>query len=403
MTHPPIDKDLTFTHADSLVILKDYVCAVCLSDLAVVEIKNSERIFIVCPVHANVCLTGRVMRSTASMRVEQSHRDYYPFIASMPDLFSPIWANGVPAPIAEDIQRRCVCALCGDDLILSRIRDQYSHKVEGIFTLICRSGHGNVGTNGIGFTRKHEYEFIPPVKWRAFLRSRADAPQSESFFYQAESESASFERLGVVSYGVRPELKGTVDEPDHFQVVFFGKQDGYSDRFRKLYGKEPKRLSVRIPTSTVQTSLDCYFKGALTARAVRDGSGWRWDYFRDPDTHEIDLRGGNPVTVSGLRRQSAGVHESEPIVVTSKGKAIYLQQTARLRFVMPDLAVINHKPIPGFFEMSFRGDDASRIEEGVKHIKEECFAGGRMLPEVALSLSLCKNETGYFVTLEKEK
>jgi len=393
MNRPYIDPDITFTQTEAPIIVKEYVCAVCLSDLGVQEIPNEARVFVMCPMHGNVCASGRVMRSTASMQVERSGRDYFPTVAAMPDLFSPIWLSGVPMDKAKDIQRHCVCALCGSNLTTFAVMDQHSNIVDDIATLKCSMGHGNVGINGIGFVRRHEYIHVPPVEWRAFLKKRASLPQSKQFVYEP-NDGASFEKIGTVSYGKRDE-----DTPqDHFTVTFFHGRN--ANQFGSAF-KDPKQLRIRIPSPAVEMSLDCYNRGALTARAIRDGDGYRWEYYRDPETQEVEIRGGSARTVSGHRRQQAGVKLNEVIFTNSKKVSFALRRVARLRFVLPDLA-INGQPVPGYFEMSAKDDDAEVIEKKVTEVKNKCFEIGKMLPEVSLILSMKEVDNNQIIHIEME-
>lgn len=388
-----IDHDLTFTQAESRIILNEYVCALCLSDLHIIEIPNHERVFIVCPEHKNVCLTGRVMRSTASMRVERSHREFFPMVAAMPDLFGGIWMNGIPENVATDIVKHCVCALDGGMLLRSLIRDEKGKPVDGLETIVCQRCRTNVGTNGIGFVRQHEYQFIPPLEWRKFLKVRAAAPAPSPFIYDSRTDVRSFDKLGVITYGVRPEFEDEKKQ-DYFQVTFYRGKSDLAKRLKDILGEEPKQLRVRLPFHVASSSLDCFYKGALTARAVPDGNGWRWEYYRDPDTQEIEIRGGRAITVTGHRLMSNPVDLVKPIFTNRKGKSFPLRHYARLRFILPDLAEVNGKPTPGYFEMSFKDDDAERIKKGVQDLKNECFTFGRMLPEVPLILSLHVDEEG---------
>lgn len=383
MSHPIIDPDLTFRQGETAIILKDYVCAVCNLELAVIEIPNNERVFIVCPDHGNVCLCGRVMRSTASMKIERTVRDYYPLIAAFPDLFGSIWQNGIPRDRAEKIKHDYVCALCGIRLESFLILDQFGKTVQDSVTLKCHHGHGNVGLNGIGMVRQSEYVHIPPVKWREFLRKRGAAPTVTPVDRLKNTES--FEKLGVITYGNRDD--GAVN--DSFKFVIFGGKPKLLESIRAEFGNDPKSIRVRIPSPILQSTLDCFAKGALIARAIKDGDNYRWDYFRDPETQEIEIRGGTARTLIGLRMQGVTIDPTKPIYHNAKGKPFPLQRVTRLRMVIP-----LKDPVLGYFETSFKDDDATIIEEGVKAIHNQCFENGKMVSEVPLTLSLYKDDSG---------
>jgi len=172
-TTQTISKELTFPQSDTRIILEDYVCAVCHAELAIQEIENDERVFIICPEHGNVCICGRVMRSSASMQHELSFREYYSIVAAMPDLYGEIWKQGIPLEQARRISSDSVCALCGDSLIMQAIFNSQTKRIESdLVNLICRGGHGNIGLNGIGITSKKNYAFIPPIVYRRITRLR---------------------------------------------------------------------------------------------------------------------------------------------------------------------------------------------------------------------------------------
>lgn len=389
LDHTSISPDLTFRQSEIDPVIRDYVCAVCHLDLAVQYIPNHERVFIVCPDHGNVCLSGRVMRSTVSIQMENSVRDYYTMLSALPDLFGNIWMNGIPRDQASRIAHVSVCALCGSPLAMQCIWDEDKRKIlPDIVSLMCSYSHGNVGLNGIGFVHQSDYIFVPPVEIRRVERLRRDLPQKQPLDFSKHPKSAAFEKLGVISFGNG--LESNRNGSDHFRVMVSNRN---YPTLAKQFGKELARLTVRLPspsiTASLHTSLECYRKGAMIAKAVRveDGS-FRWEYYRDPDTHEIDIRGGRSLTLAGLRMSNKGVDLDVPIYKDSKGEGHPLQRVARMRLVIPELAELNGSPVTGYFEMSFKDDDTTVIEEGVRIAKQQGNTEGLMLNETPLTLSL---------------
>lgn len=373
-----ISPELTFSPSEVSIILKEYVCAVCHADLGAQPIPNEERIFIVCPEHGNVCHVGRVMRSTVSIKAETSHRDTYPVIASFPDLFGDIWARGVPDSIAQKISREYVCALCGDDLIPQAIMDG-NRIVPGRLTLACRSRHGNVGFSGIGMVRKEEYEFIKPVDVRRIVRQRAGMTTPESARF-SEIGEMSFSKIGAI----------TLDDTN-FRITPFQRNTKLGAKIKAIFGEKPTSLPVRVLADKRPQSWECYNRGAMCAKVIRADGEPRWEYFRDPETQEIEIRAGVARTVTGMRMMSAPVDLSMTIYTDSRGNAATLQATYRLRVIVPQLTNVDGVPQVGYFEIALKGLDAVAMESSIQSAKELAFQTGKMLPELSLTLLAWKD------------
>lgn len=378
MNHP--FPDLTFSPSEVVIVLKEYVCAICHADLVAQPIVNEARVFILCPEHGNVCLCGRVMRSTVSIKHETSYRDFYPALSLFPDLFGDIWARGIPEESAQKIAREYVCSLCGDEMIPQAIFEN-GRLVSGKATLACRSRHGNAGLSGLGMVRKEEYDFIPPVDVRRIVRQRAQIESVEPIHFE-QVESSSFSKIGAVS----------MDET-YLRVVPFDRNPKLIARIKQEFGEKPTRLTVRMIADKRPGAWECYNRGALIARVVRENGAPRWVYFRDPETQEIEIRGGTACTTTGLRMMQAPVDLNMTVYTNSKGESIPLQAVYRLRFVIPSLTNLDGSALMGYFELSAKGENALSIEAGVQNAKIYAFETGRMLPEIPLTLTIQDGRT----------
>jgi len=400
MTVIDVNPDLVFTHADSLIILKDYVCAVCYSELKVQPITGDYHIFIVCPDHGNVCLCGRVMRSSVSIRMEYSHREYYPVLAALPDLFGNIWTQGIPSDIATRMSRDHVCALCGDMPLPVAVFDENRRIVPDIVTLTCRGGHGNVGLNGIGIVPKDQYTFIPPVEYRRVQKIRAGFPSSQKSYISAPATN-SLNKLGVVTLGTRKAEEST--PLDHLNIIMVDRTSKLGELFKSVYGSTPQSINIRFLSDSLGSSfyqgLECYRKGALTARAKLVDGDWTWDYYRDPETHDIEIRGGTARTLEGIKMGRTGVDPSQPIFTDSKGTPHFLERTGHLRFLIPELVDLDGTPVVGYFEMTFRDAACDRVFENIQEVKRTGFQSGRMLPELQLTLSIDTTDGGQVINI----
>lgn len=404
-SHQIINPDLTFTQAEAAQVVKEYVCAVCHGSLTIQHIPNHERLFVMCPDHNNVCLVGRVMRSTVNYQIEVNTRSYYQFIAAMPDFFGGIWLSGIPVEHAEEIAHKSVCALCGFDLNVHLITD-HTGKVfdKDRATVKCGFCNINVGLGGSGFAWKKDYVFIPPVKVREFQRARKARTIPPPREYSRLPHSFTFDKLGVVTFGTRYAL-AQGEQPDHLSIVVYdnGKYPGLQGLIEREYGSTPASVNVRLLSSPAPfpESLDCYDRGALFAKAVRDpGGNWEWFYFREPDTQEIQIRNRQALTNVGLRMIRDGVRPFEPVYVDGQGKPVYLENSGRLRFVIPEAVELNGSPVTGYFEMQFFDDSVDVIGKGVEQAKDYGWNRGMTLGEVPLTLKVSEGAGGKFVELE---
>lgn len=93
-----LDEDDTFDQWEAPAIVRDYVCPVCHGQLAEYFIPNSRRVLVGCAEHGNVCLIGRVMRSSVSIEMERAARRYPEAIRNLPDL----WGELIPQPMTRE-------------------------------------------------------------------------------------------------------------------------------------------------------------------------------------------------------------------------------------------------------------------------------------------------------------
>lgn len=405
-----ISSDLTFTQNEANIVIKDYVCAICHADLVIKEIPNELRVFIMCPIHNNVCLAGRIMRSTVSIQHEISFRDYYSTIATMPDLFGNIWINGIPYEHAQIISKKSVCALCGSKLIMQGIFLQETKRIDPDFvSLACQAGHGNVGLNGFGFIPTGEYVSIPPIKSREIIRNRKNLQKYNSPSFSKNPPTCTLEKLGVVTLGTHAESENG-ERPDKFNIILFEnrKYPGLETKIKQVYGENVKRINIRIPfpinTMILRESLECYNRGAMIAKARFINTDWIWEYFRDPYDQEIEIRGGQALTLAGLKLQKTPADLTTPIYYTSQGKPVFMRHTGRLHFFIPDLIELNGSPVIGYFEMSISGANVITIKKGVDTIVQQALNKGILLSEIPFVLAIQndpKNET--FIHIETKE
>lgn len=406
MASHKINPDLTFTQTEAAQIVKEYVCAICHSSLNIQRIPNEARVFVLCPDHNNVCLVGRVLRSTVNYRVESSTRVYYQFIAGQPYLYGAIWLAGIPREHADEIVHMSVCALCGYDLNIRLVPDEHGRIFDADHvTVKCPFCKTNVGLGGSGFAWRRDYIFTPPIKVREFQRLRK-ARTINVKQYDRLPQEFGVDKLGVVTFGTRFAVENG-EQPNHLSIVPYdsGRHPELRGMVESFYGKTPASVNIHLATfdspNPFPETQDCYNRGALTARAWRDPSSgeWAWFYYRDPETQEVEIRGGQAKTVHGLRMQREPLNPSEPVYTNGKGKPVYLRHSGRLRFVIPELCESHGSPVVGYFEMIFMDVSVDAIREGVLQAKEYGWNRGMTLSEVPLALTVKENAVGKFVDL----
>lgn len=369
-----VDHDLTFTHSEASTIVKEYVCAVCHSGLHIQTIPNHERVFILCPAHGNVCVCKRVMTSTVNIRVSSAKRDYYSALAAHPNLYGEIWKRGIPREDAEHITHKSVCGLCGSQLHVYLTGDPTRATVK------CGVCHSNVGLSGYGFASKNTYIHIAPLKVREYNKKRATDIQT----MPAGEITYNFDKIGSVGLDIPADA-----DAEESTLKVFGRTVEISERIKHTCGKTPSRIGIQMlyPSlkDTFSQSLECYNRGALFAKAYLSEDGYQWDYYRDPYTQEIEIRGGAARTIAGFRMMQKGVNVQDVLYTSAKGQPYTLQNTGRLRFIIPSLAKADGSHVPGFFE-ALLTSNLDGIQAALTHARDVAFDNGLTLSEIPMTL-----------------
>lgn len=114
-----MDRDNAFTPEDALNVTREYVCAVCSHDLEIIEVPSKFLRLVVCPIHGDITVVGRVTRATVSINHERESVQFHSAIANLADLFPDLQSEGMSREIALKIQHTDVCAVCGGLLQVS--------------------------------------------------------------------------------------------------------------------------------------------------------------------------------------------------------------------------------------------------------------------------------------------
>lgn len=125
------------------VILKEYVCSVCHSDLKAFQIPGDRISVIVCIEHGNVEKVGRVMRSTVSIELERGLLTYKQIVRNLSDLWGDLIEEGFEYYEAVGIRKHNVCKKCGGHLVM-----QYKSMQSQLIELTCSKCGSNIEKDG---------------------------------------------------------------------------------------------------------------------------------------------------------------------------------------------------------------------------------------------------------------
>lgn len=208
---------------------------------------------------------------------------------------------------------------------------------------------------------------------------------------------AAFMKIGKIAKGDRLGKNGAPRDLDHFRIVF--KESSISKlleaRFTEKYGKEPRAINIRFAANTPEevwdANYECYKGGALTAKAGSNESGLYWIYYRDPQTNEVWVRGGQAVTSAGREWLSKPIDIETPIYYNSKGEPYFLQVYGRLQCVIPELTRIDTpegpRAVVGFMEFAPHSPiDVRNISAELAMYQELAKAAGRTISGVPFQL-----------------
>lgn len=87
-----VSEDETFDQTEAPRVTREFVCAVCYGELAVVFAKAHWRVLVICPEHGNVTKCGRVTRTTVNIETERSLSKFNLVIRTLSDL----WGELIP-------------------------------------------------------------------------------------------------------------------------------------------------------------------------------------------------------------------------------------------------------------------------------------------------------------------
>lgn len=79
-----------FSPDEADAVKRDFVCAICHSELLVIQLDGQFQRLLVCPEHGNVEDSGRVTRNTVSMEMERAKILYAVAIRNLPEFWGEL-------------------------------------------------------------------------------------------------------------------------------------------------------------------------------------------------------------------------------------------------------------------------------------------------------------------------
>lgn len=158
-----MDRDHSFSPSEAEDVLKEYVCAVCSHDLEIVEIPGEFFRIVICPIHGDITVVGRVTRATVSIEHEREFTQFHTAVANLADLFPDLQDLGMDRNAALSMQRSHVCAVCGGLLDVAATDKTFTS-----YELNCRRhrGGGTIPKN------KFVYNFQAMKTWERENKSK---------------------------------------------------------------------------------------------------------------------------------------------------------------------------------------------------------------------------------------
>lgn len=150
--------DNLLTPADATAAVNEYVCAVCHHDLEILDIPGDFLKMIVCPIHGDATVVGRVTRATVSIQNENEAVQFHSAITNLADLFPEIQNAGMTRDTALKTQKTHVCAVGGCLLDVSATDNTFT-----AYRVTCRRHPGGGDVRKDNF----KYDFRAMKAWEA--------------------------------------------------------------------------------------------------------------------------------------------------------------------------------------------------------------------------------------------
>lgn len=161
-----MDRDHSFSPADAEAVVREYVCAVCSHDLEIIEVPGEFERLVVCPLHGDCTIVGRVTRATVSIQHEQEAVRFHSAVEHLADLFPELQEAGMSRETALKIQHSHVCAVCGGLLAVTASDQTFT-----AYEASCRrhKGGGHIEKS------KFKYDFQAMRAWEREHKEKSHA------------------------------------------------------------------------------------------------------------------------------------------------------------------------------------------------------------------------------------
>lgn len=142
-----------------------------------------------------------------------------------------------------------------------------------------------------------------------------------------------FPQIGIIRKGAPKGGNTPGKDLDYFRVVFDEAESDTLAAFIATFGTQPKQIKVLLPFDDIERCWDANVEAYTAGGLVYLGNGMRALFWVDPETGEVKVKDGNPLTpcvgVDGL----VGYYKTQ----NGKREPIKAKALGRLRVIVPDL------------------------------------------------------------------
>ena len=146
--------------------------------------------------------------------------------------------------------------------------------------------------------------------------------------------AAGFPEIGRIRKGGPKGQNKPGPDLTYFRVEFDESEKEAEAKFREIYGDQPDRLRIMIPTNLIDEVWDAWVEAYVAGGQVHRSDGERVFYHVDPLTGDRTVLDGEPLTMCPSK-------EGKPVAfyigANGQKKPLYAAPVGRLKVIIPDI------------------------------------------------------------------
>jgi len=137
-----------------------------------------------------------------------------------------------------------------------------------------------------------------------------------------------FPEIGAIRKGSPKTEKAPGKDLTYFRVEFSEGEEEAAEKFREVYGDQPREINIILPFDDIERQWDAYLEGYTAGRLIARSDGERFLYWVDTDGGGVKVLNGEPY-----------IPYSEGMSVGKdyKGQDIVCKPAGRMRVIIPEL------------------------------------------------------------------